>query len=82
MTLKEIKEALHSELNQGAIAGNEPLTFEDSGPDGDKWFKAAHAAVNKIRPARKGQRIFFTDLEEQDEDSESVCAFFVFDEEH
>ena len=80
MTLKMIKEELHSELNQGAIAGNEPLTQDDSGPDGDKWFKAAHAAVNRIKPATKGQRSFFNDLEEPDEDSETVYAFFVFDE--
>lgn len=79
MTLKEIKERLHSELNQGAVMGSEPLTMDDSGADGDKWYKRAHAAVNRIKPTTKGQRRFFTDLEEQDDDClDSVYAFFVF----
>ena len=82
MTLKAIKAALHSELNQGAIGGNEPLTQDDSGPEGDAWFRRAHAAVNRIKPAVKGQRLYFNYLEEQtDDDAESVYAFFVFDSE-
>lgn len=84
MTLKAIKEELHFELNQGAVAGNDERTRDDSGEEGDKWFKAAHAAVNRISPQKKGQRRFFTDLEESEDDDdcgESVYAFFVFVEE-
>lgn len=79
MTLKEIKSALHSELNQGAIGGNDPRTWDDSGDVGDVWYKRAHAAINAIKPANKGQRRFFTDIEQQDEDADfSVYAYFVF----
>ena len=42
-------------------------------------LECLHAAVNRIKPNKKGQRRFFTDLEEQDEDSESVYAYFVFE---
>ena len=79
MTLKEIKESLHSELNQGAIAGSDERTRDDSGKEGDIWFRKAHAAINRIKPATKGQRTFFRDLEEQsDDDMDIVYAFFVF----
>jgi hypothetical protein len=64
MTFKELKRDLHNELNMGAIGGNEPLTQEDSGIEGDKWFKAAHAAINRdIKPAIKGSRFPFSDIE-------------------
>jgi len=46
----------------------------------DKATKAAYAAVNRLKPARKGQRRFFLDLPketESDEDS-TVYAYFVF----
>lgn len=83
MTLKEIKSALRSELNQGAIGGNDPRTRDDSGDVGDVWYKRAHAAINAIKPANKGQRRFFTHLEEQDEDADfSVYAYFVFVEKY
>lgn len=80
MSLKDIKRSLHSELNQGAIGGNEPLTCDNSGTEGDKWFRKAHAAVNRIQPAKKGQRRFFTDAEQTEDDDQSVFAFFVFRE--
>ena len=80
MKLKELKAALHSELNQGAVAGNEPLAFDDSGEDGDKWYSKAHAAVNRITLANKAKRNLFPQLDKI-EDCESVYAFFVFDSE-
>jgi len=82
MTVKALKEELHSELDQGAVAGSNPIVQDDSGEAGDRWYKKAHAAVNRIRPAVKGTRRLFLDLEESDEDYyESVYAFFVFIEE-
>lgn len=83
MTLKAIKASLHSELDQGFVMGGNPIVQDDSGPEGDKWYAAAHAAVNKIKPRVKGQRTFFNDLEEPDEDEqcdvfEDVYAYFVF----
>lgn len=81
MHLSELKRQLHDEIAQGAIAGNDPIVRDDSGPEGDKWFAKAHAAINRIRPATKGKRRLFEDLEEvdpEDESIESVYAFFVF----
>lgn len=83
MTLAEVKRQLHSELNQGAVAGNDERTRDGSGEEGDAWYKAAHAAVNKIKPAVKGTRRVFMDLEETPEDDdcgETVWAYFVFQE--
>lgn len=80
MTLKDIKRALHSEINQGAIAGNDKRARDDSGEVGDTWFYRAHAAVNKIKPKTKGQRLFFKEIMPIDPDycGESVYAYFVF----
>lgn len=80
MSMKALKNALHSELNQGAVAGSNPLTCDNSGEAGDRWYKQAHAAINRMTPARKGARRLFTDLEESSDDDnyESVQAFFVF----
>ena len=75
MKLKEIKQALKYELSGGMVAG------ADYDSQCDKWHNAAIAAVNRICGAFKGQRTFFRDLEENDEDAdheESIYAFFVF----
>ena len=80
MSFKKLREMLHSEINQGAIGGNNPLVRDGSGPEGDKWFKEAHAAINRdIRPAKKfGRRPFpFIDAESDDGDC-MVYAYFVF----
>lgn len=80
MHLSEVKAALHSELNQGAVAGSDERTQDDSGDVGDKWYKKAHAAVNRLKPAVKGKRRMFEGLEPaHDNDGEAtVYAFFVF----
>jgi len=81
MHLSELKRELHSALNEGAVAGNDPVTRDDSGEEGDRWFKKAHAAVNRITPAQKKKRRLFEDLEEVDPEDDSapmVYAFFVF----
>lgn len=70
-----LRNDLHSELSQGAIGGNDPITRDDSGLEGDKWFKAAHAAINRCI---KGARRPFATLEDETEDCESVYAYFVF----
>lgn len=72
MTFAELRKQLHSEVSQGAIAG---ATYD---PDNDAWHTAAHAAINRdVRPAKKGARIVFTDLE-PDCDGEGPYAYFVF----
>jgi len=77
MTLKAVKSALHDELDQGAVAGNEPLTQDDSGPEGDKWYKRAHAAVNRLKLDRDYVGRLFVDIDTQDDDEETIWAFFV-----
>ena len=86
MTLKAIKESICYELRLGAVCGSDEIArllsddFVTDGKRADQVTRAAYAAVNRIKPNKKGQRRFFTDLEEQDEDSESVYAYFVFEE--
>lgn len=80
LSLVEIKSAIRSELNQGAIGGSDERTRDDSGEIGDAWFYRAHAAVNRIKPTKKGQRRFFADVETPngDESEDCVYAYFVF----
>lgn len=80
MSLTDIKQAIHSELNQGAIGGSDERTRDGSGEIGDAWFYRAHAAVNRIKPSKKGKRRFFTDVETPDDGEDSVYAYFVFRE--
>lgn len=80
MSFKELREALHSEINQGAIGGNNPLIYDGSGAEGDKWYKEVHAAINRdIKPAKKfGRRPFPSIGAESDDGEYSVYAYFVF----
>lgn len=86
MSLAGIKGEILSELKNGYVMGNSENAFLLSsdyvGPDKAKAaegiFKAAIAAVNRMKPEKKGTRKFFTDIEEQPEDSDFVYAFFVF----
>ncbi len=78
LSLAEIKAAIHSELNQGAIGGSDERTRDDSGDIGDAWLYRAHAAVNRIKPREKGKRVFFDDVPIDDECEECVYAYFVF----
>ena len=86
MTLKAIKESIRDELRMGAIMGNDEIAgllsdgFVTDKKRADQVTRAAYAAVNRIKPNKKGQRRFFTDLEEQDDDCcDYVYAYFVFE---
>lgn len=82
MSFRELKRALHNELNMGAIGGSEPLTQDDSGLEGFKWFIAARAAINRdIKPAIKGSRFPFSGIESnlEDDDYDQVQAYFIFE---
>jgi hypothetical protein len=77
----DLRAALHSELNQGAIMGSDERMRDDSGAIGDAWFKAAHAAINRdVKPAVKGAGRPFRNLDAtpDDHDGDEVMAFFVF----
>lgn len=88
MPLKALREAIRDELRQGAVAGSsddahllsDGWVRPDEEKRADQLTRAAYAAVNRMRPARKGAKTLFRDLEDQpqDECSESVYAFFVF----
>ena len=87
MSGTEIRAAIKAEIMQGAVMGGDDIAFllsadyvgADREHDADKATKAAYAAVNRMRPARKGQRRFFTDIETCEEYEDSVVyAFFVF----
>lgn len=86
MTLKAIKESIRDELRMGAVCGSDEIArllsddFVADEKRADQVTRAAYAAVNRIKPTRKGQRRFFTDLEEQDDDCcDYVYAYFVFE---
>lgn len=76
-TFKELREALRYELSEGAIAG---AAAQDILED-EAWYRAARAAINRdVRPAQRGLRRPFFDLEDStDENDPTVWAFFVFD---
>lgn len=85
MSGKDIRESLKSEINEGAVMGGDTLAglLSDCPPpgrekDAERAHKAAIAAVNRMRPAVKGTRRFFLDIDSPSEDEDTVYAFFVF----
>ena len=86
MSLRDIKSALRSEISQGAIMGSDSIAEALSScstcshEEQERIYRKAYAAINRIKPAKKGKRKFFLDLEEVDEDDglDSVYAYFVF----
>lgn len=91
MTVRQVKQAIRDELRQGAVAGSTDaarlLSADMVAPEeekrADQLTRAAYAAVNRLKPAKKGARRLFTNLEETPDefDGEYVFAFFVFVEE-
>lgn len=86
MTLKEIKQAIREEVIQGAVEGCDRIALiisdsiepEDE-KEAEKVYRATMAAINRMKPAKKGQRRFFTDIEAPADDcDDTVYAFFVF----
>ena len=77
MKVSDLRRALHNELNEGAVAGSDERTRDDSGDIGDLWYKRAHAAINRLKTINRA-RTLFHDLEPYSEDDETVYAFFVF----
>lgn len=77
MTVGDVRKALHNELSQGFVAGSDDRTLDNSGDAGDKWFKAAHAAINRdVKQTGPGRKYPFSDIECGEEND--VYAFFVF----
>jgi hypothetical protein len=86
MTMAQIKQAIRSEISQGAIMGSTDdarllcADMVDPGEErrADMLTRRAYAAIARMKPARKNQRRFFMDLDPQDDDTETAYAFFVF----
>lgn len=80
MSLKAIKEALLCELNEFCLGSDNIATGINEGCE--VTYKSARAAINRIKPAIKGQKKFFTYLDEgcQEEFDDSVYAFFILNE--
>ena len=76
MTEKQIRESLHSEVSQGAFAGNVPWEITES----QAWYDACHAAIDNLEFLKGANGLYFSDLEESDEYSDPVYAYFVFEE--
>lgn len=84
MSLSDIKAAIRSEIAQGAVAGSNDdaiLLSCDWAPDrlidqANATLKGVIASVDRIKPAVKGKRKFFTDIEVSEEND--VYAYFVF----
>lgn len=85
MSMSDIKREIRRQLWEGAVMGSTDearlLSADMVAPAeerrADMLTHRAYAAVARMKPARKGQRRFFTDIE-QTEDSDTVYAFFVF----
>lgn len=87
MKLCDVKDALKNELRLGAVAGSSDdarllaadCVLPEEEAKSDRLVRAAHAAINRLKPAKKGARVLFRDLEtDDDEYGYSVYAFFVF----
>jgi len=90
MTLTALKQAIRHELRQGYVSGScdaaRVLQADYMAPAeeavADALTRAAYAAVNRIKPARKGQRKLFTDLDDATEEGPDVYAYFVLRDLH
>ena len=71
MTLDEVKSALHSEVDMGAIAG------KWSSDDYDKF----HSAIDELTERDGFTGLHFADVDISENDDYSVFAYFVFTKE-
>ena len=80
-----VRRALENEVRQGAIGGNDGnarlLSADMVRPDeesrADELTRKVYAAIRRdIRPAKKGDRLAFRDIECAD-DGETIMAYFV-----
>jgi len=86
MTLKQVKSALHSELREyvsgsGELADAFSYDLSEDHERTEELHKAAHDAIDALELADPTKDDCFTNLEEIDENDDcsgSVYAFFVF----
>lgn len=87
MTPKQLRQELRSELAHGCVMGSDELSDllrpdmpQEDEAKAERAWRAALAAVNRVRPAKKGARRLFLDLDEVDPDDDGadlVYAFFI-----
>lgn len=85
MKMRDIKDALKNEIRQGAIMGSTDVArllaadwvLPEEEAKADRLVRAVYAAINRLKPAKKGARVLFRELE-TDDDGDSTYAFFVF----
>lgn len=77
MMLGEIQTELHNELRDGCFGGSDDRALEDH-PKFQEFCDAAEKAIDAMVPNDPKATTFFNDLEPQEEDDESVYAYFVF----
>lgn len=90
MTPKQLRQELRNELVNGCVMGSDELSDllrpdmpHNNEAKAERAYRAARAAVNRVRPAKKGARRLFLDLDEADPDddgADSVYAFFIIRE--
>lgn len=90
MTPKQLRQELRNELSHGCVMGSDEiariLSFQVPATNEKKEraaWRAARAAVNRVRPAKKGARRLFLHLDEVDPDDDGagiVYAFFIIRE--
>jgi hypothetical protein len=92
ISLKTLKRQLRDEIAQGTVMGSDDdarlLAADMIRPEEERQTvaltRAAYAAINRLKPAQKGARRLFLDLEQPDPeragqwDDETVYAYFVF----
>jgi len=87
MTIGQLRDALRSELRQGAVCGSTDdarlLSADMVKPDEEKradaLTRAAYAAINRdVKMRKPGARHPFRDLDEESDEDASMYAFFVF----
>ena len=84
-SFKSVRDALRGEIRMGAVAGNDDnarllssdMVRTDEENRADTLTRKLYAAIRRdVRPARKGARLAFRDIE-CPEDGETVMAYFV-----
>lgn len=85
MTIGQIRDSIRDEIRQGAVMGSDDdarmlsadLVQPHEEARADAVTRAAYAAVNRIKAAKRGQRKFFDDIDDCGEDGDTVYAYFV-----
>ena len=88
-TFKTLRRDLENEIRQGAVMGSDRLAYllssdmvkPEDDRAADQAVRCVYAAIRRdVKPAKRGLRYPFRDLNDADGDGESVYAYFVLSE--